>query len=266
MSIYDFDTCEDYLKNVLAAHKHVRGYRTRLSKALSVHPSYITRVLAGATLLTPDQAAGLAEFWALDPRPAEYFHWLVMKARAGNKAMKATADRRLRELRRQDQELDESLSAEKLETQKETDYCLHWLYPAVHILSTIPALAGVAPIARHLGLPEALIANVGENLQKMGLIEIGPGAKLKVTTNSVVLPNRSWMSSLQHRNWRSLCMERLGRPTADEYHYSGVHSLSRKDLEKLHRQVREFLLDVDRTVRTSKEEVAVVLLMDLFDL
>ena len=265
MTVFDFSSSGRVFAAMLEAHKDERGYKTRLAKAATVHPSYVTRIAQGQASITPDQAAALASFWGLRTSEKEYFLWLVLRGRSGDESMVALADERIRQLKKAHDELGSSLPAEKVDPLAENKYYMSWVYSAVHLLSALPGQTA-AQVARRLALPEPVVTAAAGFLDRIGLVKIRGGKLLKTERQNVHLSNESWMASLQHRNWRVASADRIGRPADGDMRYTGVHSLSKPDLEELRRHFREFLLRTDRLVRPSKDETVCVLCMDLFEL
>lgn len=266
LRIFDYSSYEEFFKTVLEVHKNDRGYKSQLAKAIQVHPSYITRILSGTASITPDQASALADFWNLGTDETEYFIWLVLKGRAGDPALKKLAEQKLKSIKKDNDQLGKALSAEKIEINQDGEYYLSWIYSAIHMLLTLPKEQTIPLIAQRLCIPESVAQSAVLTLEKIGLIEFEKNGKMKATKKNIHLSNQSWMAALQHKNWRIAASERIGRPGLDDVHYSGVHSISKKDLEKLRRQIREFLIQVDETVRPSPEETVCVMCLDLFEI
>ena len=266
MTVFGFKTYEAYLKHVIDKNETGRGYKSRLAEAAGVHPSYVTRLLDGTSSLTPDQAAGLCEFWHFDFAEREYFTWLVLKGRAGSAHLREIANARLEKLKEENDELARELPAEQMEVADTNEYYLNWNYSAIHVLATLKKTQTVRGLAERLGLPlEAVKASVSL-LSKMGLIEVKAGGVVTTGRKNVHLSNQNWMAPLQHRNWRIAATERIGRAKSEDLNYTGVHSLSEKDLAELRSRIREFLVQTDRLIRPSPEETACVLAIDLFEI
>lgn len=265
MAVFDFDSFDSYFQEILSAHKKDRGYRTKLAQAAKVHPSYITRIIDGTAQITPDQGAAIADFWGLSSDEKEYFHWLIVKSRAGDPSLRSLAAQRLEELRQQNRELGRSLPAEKMNPAEENAYYMNWIYSAIHILGTVPGMT-VQLAQKRLGIPGPVALAAARTLRDLGMISLGKEGAIRHLKANVHLSNQGWMASMQHRNWRIASMERMGRPGAADVRYTGVHSLSKRDLEKLRRQIQEFLVQTDKLVRPSPEETACALCLDLFEL
>jgi uncharacterized protein (TIGR02147 family) len=266
MDIFRFSNYEDFFQSMADSHHGDRGYRTRLAAAAKVHPSYITRIIQGTVSITPDQAAAFADFWNLSASEKEYFLWLVLKGRSSDASMKKLADEKLAQLRAEYHELENALPAEKINPSEENEYYMNWIYSAVHVFSTLQKSQTPEQIASRLGLSTEVVSGAIQVLIKLGLVELHKGKILRAQKNNVHLSNRSWMAPLQHRNWRIASVDRISRPSTSDVRYTGVHSISKKDLEKLRQQIRDFLIQTDKLVRPSAEETVCVLCLDLFEL
>ncbi len=265
MSAFDFSNYEKFIKDVIQTHSEERGYKTKLANAAKVHPSFITRILDGSSHITPDQAAALAEFWGLQNDEREYFIWLVIKARAADRALIQMADKKLSELKLANEDLSRALPAEKASTSLETEYYMSWIYSAIHMFATLPNIT-LEKLSRRLYLPFSYIKSTTLTLEKLGLVEILKDGTIRATKSNIHLSSQRKMANTQHKNWRIASAERISYASEDDFRYTAVHSLSKKDLEKLKRKIREFLLETDKIIRPSPEEIVCVLCMDLFEL
>jgi len=149
---------------------------------------------------------------------------------------------------------------------KEAFYYLSWLYSAIHMLSTLKQPLTLNQISQRLGLPLPTVASATDVLSQMNLVEITKSGIVRSLQNNIHLSNEHWTASLQHQNWRRYAIERASFPGDEDVRYTGVHSLSKQDLEKLRRQIREFLIRTDRLVRPSEEETVCVLCLDLLEI
>ncbi|MFZ4403756.1 MAG: TIGR02147 family protein [Pseudobdellovibrionaceae bacterium] len=266
MSIYTYSNSEDYFKNILKSHRSDHGYKTKLAKVIQVHPSYITKVCKGSALLNPDQACSLADFWGLNADEKEYFLWLTFKTRAAQPAFKKIVEQKLLQIKEQKNNLADMLPAEKVNPNQDSEYYISWIYSAVHMLLTLQTPPSLEMISRRLSIKLETVQSAVTHLLRMGLVEKKSGEAYRASQKNMHLSNKNWLASLHHRNWRSFTSERISRMQMDLVTYTSVHSLSKKDLEKLKRQIHEFLLQTDQLVRPSPEETACVLCIDLAEL
>ncbi|RYZ76103.1 MAG: DUF4423 domain-containing protein, partial [Proteobacteria bacterium] len=191
---------------------------------------------------------------------------LVLKGRAADPAIRKMADEKLKKLKQSNEDLGSSLPAEKIRPADDSEYYLNWIYSAVHMLLTLQKDQSILQISQRLGVSDVVVKSVLQGLQKMGLAAPKNSNTYRATKKNIHLGNRNWMASLQHRNWRIASTERIGRPGSEDLRYTGVHSLSKKDLDRLRDQLREFFVNTDKLVRPSAEETVAVLCVDLFEL
>lgn len=263
MSVYEHPNYTDILRERLQSGD--RGYQNRLAKAAQVHPSYLSRVLSGKVHLNPEQGFRLAQFWGLTEQERDYFETLILLARAGDPGYRAQLEQRAKAAREEALELQNRLSATPQETGEGNLYYVHWLYSALHILLTIPSLQTASALAKRLLLPMALVEAHLRQLEDLGLVR-PKGGQWETTDKNVILSRNNWMARLQHSNWRVKNLERLGRSAPEDISYTGVHSLSKADLEKLRARLREFFVETDSLIRPSREETVAIFCADLYEL
>jgi uncharacterized protein (TIGR02147 family) len=263
MTIFGFDNYLEYLQSFLKDNHDKRGIHARLAKAGGMHPSYLSRILSGVIHLTPDQAAGLCEYWGLDRDDTIYFLLLVDHARAGTPRLKKILAEELKTLRDKHQDLGQQLMADKVDTQKENIYYSAWFYSAVHVLLTIPIYRTEAALADRLGLAIQETKQILETLAELGLVK-KENSTWSPTKANIHLANQSWMASIHHSSWRVRSAQRIQFRDPHELHYTGVHSLSRKDFKVIKELLMKSLVDVDRIIRPSKEEELYCLTLDWF--
>ena len=244
-----------------------RGYRTKMAKALNVHPSYITRIVSEAALISPDQAIALSKFWGFSELQTEYFFWLVMVARASIPSMRSFAQENVAKLRIQLSELGSDLQTEILNDAEHIEYYSSWTYAAVHMFLTLNTPPSVEEIAKRLGIADNTVRAIINYLQQKSLIEFSKNSsQIRTKKESVHLSNKSTLASRQHQNFRLLGTNRVGQPGLQDVRYSGFHTLSKGDLNKLRDHIRQFLVEIDRTVRPSSPEIVFAITLDAFEL
>lgn len=263
MSIFEHASYIDVLREYLQIGD--RGYQNRLAKAAQVHPSYFSRVLSEKVHLSPEQGFRLAQFWGLTEQERDYFENLILMARAGDPGYRAQLERRVKTARADALELQNRLSATPQETGEGNIYYVHWLYSALHILLTVPGFQSASALAKRLLLPVGVVEAHLRQLAELGLVRL-KGTHWEVTDKNVILSRANWMARLQHSNWRVKNLERLGGSFPNDISYTGIHSLSRADLEKLRARLREFFVETDALVRPSREETVAVFCADLYEL
>lgn len=273
--VFEFD---DYKAFILAyiesAPNGGRGVRRRLSQAAGCQVAYISHVLAGDKHLSPEQAEAVARFFHLREEELDFFLLLVQLARAGTLQLKNQVLRQIEFRKREFQEVKKRLRInEEISPIDQALYYSSWHFQAIHSLFTIPEFqtnhqSGTsieALIAIRLSLDIERVHEVLTFLLEKGLIEKRQKS-FHVSEKQIHLPRTSPLISKLHSNWRVRTLGALDRIRADDYHYSGLVTLSHDDA----RRVREILMkaleaSID-VVKPSKEEKICVLAMDFFEL
>ena len=261
MNVYNFDDYLVFLSDVLQQNKGNRGFHARLAEAAGMHPSYLSRILHGSIHLTPDQAAGLCDFWGFNRDEAHYFLGLVNLARAGSPALKKILKAEIQSLKEKQEDLGERLPAEKMDLQKENLYYSAWYNCAVHVLLTIPGFRTETAISEKLLLPKDQARKILESLERLGFVRREKNQWLP-TKDNVHLSNHSWMAAVHHLNWRTKITDQIQFRRNEDLHYTGVHSLSRSDFKKIKERLLQCLVEIDKTIRPSTEEELCCLLVD----
>jgi uncharacterized protein (TIGR02147 family) len=261
MNVFTYASYITYLKDKIFSESEVRGYHAKISKEAGLHPSYLSRVISEATHLTPEQAAGLCYFWKFDKDQTSYYMLLVHHARAGTALLKKFIEEDIQALRNKYNNLGERLPAEKMNLQTENIYYSAWYYSAIHTLLMIPEYQTETALIKKLNFSSIEIGKILTQLESLNLIKKS-GSKWITTKNNIHLSNQSWMAAVHHVNWRTKITDKIQFRNPDDLHYTGLHSLSKKDVIKIKNILMDTLVEVDRTIRPSKEEEICYLMMD----
>lgn len=266
--LFETDDYRAVLKRKLSQEGSTRGYRTSLAKAAGCQLAYISHVLAGHAEFTPDQAAGLCDFWNFDELQSEYFLTLTHIARAGSPRLLARLHKRLNDLRRENRKTQGSrLSHETYDPERVVEYYLDWAVCGVHACLMVPGLNDTKKICERLGLEEPRINQALRLLQDLGFA-VREGASWKATTRFFHASDENKFARLHHRNWREQSVEAMNRvPTPKEnLHYTAIHSLSREDLNKIRALIKDLITQSHTLVRASGEETLACVAIDWFEL
>ncbi len=259
-----FDYVE-ILTDKLKQNEHIRGYQGLLAKAAGAHASYFSRVLQEEVLLTLDQAASLSEFWKLNYEEAQFFLCLVSYKRAANSSLKEILKRRIEELRARQEDLATRFSRNSPPLSGNlTVYYSAWYFSAIHIALTVPNLRSVAALAKRFALEPKLVEMVLATLEGLGLAKKNSKNEWVTLVFDLHLNHAEYFSSTHHAHWRMLAANKVFQPSENALHYSGVHSLSRKDFVKIRRQLVDEITHVRNKVASSAEEEVVSFALDWY--
>lgn len=267
LNIFQFEAYRPYLRAVIDENKGRRGYQRLLAQAAGCHTSYFSQVMNSHIQLTPDQAAGLAQFWDMDEAQTEYFLGLVHLDRAGSPALKLHLTKRLKVLREKNVRLTDRIGAPSsvLGIEAQAMYYSTWYYAAIHMLVSIPAFRTAENLAKQLSLPLGVIKTALENLATMGLVQQGPSEWIP-TAKIIHISDRSPLNASNHAHWRQLATLRIQEGRAGETHYSACYALSHADYKKLREEVLALVAQSRAIVGPSQEETAAIFTVDLFQL
>jgi uncharacterized protein (TIGR02147 family) len=220
-------------------------------------------VLSHQAHLTPEQAAGLAEFWKLKPLERDLFLELVHHGRAGTSQLKQMLQDKIERLRIDLQQLEALIEVKQNQFDRALYYS-HWRYAAVHMLCSIEQFQTAPAIAKKLGLDIGLVDKTLHELAASGVIQEQAGIWHPVHWN--VHADKESAELWHHLfNWRQKALENY--KTSDEgVHYTGVHSLSKADYQKLRQMVLDFIAQSNALVKPSKEEELACVNLDFFQL
>lgn len=264
MKIFTFRDYREYIRFKIEENRATRGYQSMLADAAGCQRSFLSQVLNSHVQLTPDHAAGMARHWGLSEDEGDYFLLLVQHARATSPHLKQRLEKKMRDLREAGEDLSHRLKdARQLVGQQEVAYYSAWYLSAVHTLLSIPEFRTEKAISQRLNLPLALVQSALGTLESLDLVQ-RRGAAWAVKRFDLHLGNRSLFAANYHCNWRQKAIIRIQEQHAEDIHYTGVHTLSRKDLERVKELIRECIERAREVIAPSPEEELICFSVDLF--
>ncbi len=264
MSVFSFDDYKKFIESQIRDHAQVRGYKTDLATGAGCQRSFFSQMLHGHVHLTPDHAAGLSYFFEMNEREREYFMELVHLARASTKALREMTQRKLLELRKQNEDL--ALRFKKANPVNEAEQLLYyssWHWSAIHIALTIPTYQEASSLSRLLNLKPEFVEQSLSTLKELGYVE-RLGKKWVASQKLIHLPKLSALTSMNHSNWRARAVANSQLQGESSVHYTAVCSLSQSDFIKLKDMVLQFLDQTRSIIEPSKEEELACLNLDWF--
>lgn len=263
-NLFSFEDYKDFIRHQIAENSKLRGYQGRLAEGAGCQRSFLSQVLNGSVHLTPDHAAGMVVFWQLDDYATEYFIELVHYSRAATPRLKQISLKRLRGLRKKQENLSERLRQPALDPGKDALlYYSNWYWAALHLLCGVKAFQTFPEIARRLDLPAPLIQKCLHELSEMGLIE-KKGDRWLITQRSLHNPTDSPNTWRHHMNWRQRALADATQPEENSVHYSGLHTLSVHDYARLKKNVHQWIDESRKLIQPSSPEELICLNIDLF--
>jgi transcriptional regulator with XRE-family HTH domain len=266
ISVFNYLSYRDYLKNWLETAIPRRGQLARLSESANIHKTTLSQILSGAKELSLEQAQRVAQFFSLNFEETGYFILLVNHTRAGSAELREHFQKQLNQMQKNQQQVKSRVSqTRKLNNEERAIYYSTWIYSAVRNLSAIPVFQRPAAIAKRLNLDPAPINLVIQFLLKHGLcVEknggIVPGPQM------THLEADSPLVSRRHGNWRIKAMER--HPQLDpgnELAYTAPMTLSAADAFRVRSLLLDLIEKTDKIVGPSPSEKLYCMGLDWFE-
>src|SRR5437016_3714585 len=139
MSPFEFKEYKSFVRWKIDGNRGIRGYQSQLARAAGCSRSFLSQVLGRDIDLTRDHAAGLGEFWSLDPLQFEYFLTLVDLSRVRSEHLRNHLERKLARIRGDHSNLSKRLGKEAIDgARAELIYYSSWTYGAIHMLLCVP--------------------------------------------------------------------------------------------------------------------------------
>lgn len=265
--IFEFDDYKAYLREVEAQRASLeRGFRTRLAEVLGCRNAYVSHVLNQGADFSLEQGLKIGTFLNLSASERKFFLLLIELGRAGTEELKAHFKAEIAEMRAKHLNLSERVGeATTLSVEAQSTYYSHWIYAAIHMLTTLSSQRDVSTIASSLRLPIESVRSALVFLTSVGLV-YEKGGKLYAGTAQVHLGKNSPQIRQHHTNWRLAAIDSLVHLHRNDVHYSTVSTLSLKDAGRLRAQFAEQIEKYVKTVKDSKEEAMYGFNLDFYSL
>jgi uncharacterized protein (TIGR02147 family) len=260
----------DYKKFLLGwierAPHQGRGLRKQLADAIACQTPFITHVLGGDYHLSLEQAEATGRWLGLNIAETEFFLLLVMKQRAGTKALEAVILKQIAERRANETVLKKRLNIkDKMSAEDQMIYYSNWHYAALHMACLIPELQTVAALEKHFRLDLPQIMNALEFLTEHKMIE-EHRSRYRVLRPVLHLEKESALMAQHHTQWRLKAVETFLSKKNTDLFFSGVMSLSKDDYEWTRERLSQLLEEVVARLKDSKDETIACFNFDLFEI
>lgn len=264
--ILEFQSYKDILMDRLAKMEAKGANKSRLAKAAGCHPSFLSQVLNSHVHLTPDHAAGIVSYFGFSEMEEDYFMLLLDLERAGTENLRRRIRSKIRDLKTNQKDLSKVLKHEKIsDDRNRATYYSSWLYPAIHIAVSIPEFKTELSLAKKFKLPDFVVRNCLNNLEKMGLLRNEEG-QWQQEEKFLHLPQNSPLIGVHHSHWRQKAVQAMQYKQDSNLHYSVVVAVSEADLSRLHSMLVQFVDEAKQVIGPSKEESLACINLDLFRL
>lgn len=263
-SVFEYHSYKKYIQAYVKGLGEPWGYWNKVAAAMNCQPSYLSRCLKDKTHLTVDQVLALCQFWSLIQEETEYLIHLLEKDRAATPAAQKFFQGKLEDLKNQNENLKQRLKRSSLEEpQDQSLYYSHWLWMAVHFATSIPSLQTLEALSQRFNSPKEQILPILEKLKAMSLVS-KTGDRWSFHSGEFHLGKDSPLITHHHSNWRGRALNDSQNPNSKGIHYSAVHTLSKRDYEKLKAMLVQFIDDTRKVIEPSPEEEIIAINLDIF--
>ena len=266
LNLFQYSSYLDWMIAITEKNQDQRGYHKAMSAAAGCQPSFLSQVFRSKTHLTPDQAAGLSDFWAFSADETEYFLSLVHYERSGSKKYRHILKQKLDSLKQSNALVSKRLQHQgTIELELQTRYYSDWYWAVIHIMTSVPKFQDPARIAAALGLDLDHVVKVLKELRTMNLVQ-QDGHKWRIGINQLHLDRSSPFNIMNQKNFRQFAQNSLSRDKPDDLHFCAVYGLSVKSYQTIREMLLNFMSAANREVLDSKEEQAACLALDFISL
>ncbi len=267
ISVFEYFDYKVYLEALESQRAQFqKGFRSRLSEALECQNAYVSQILNTHANFSLEQGLKVATFLKLGENEVRYFMLLIEFARASTRELKEFFKSDLALLREKHLNIRERVpQAKTLSFENQSIYYSSWVYPSIHILTTIPGFGTVSKLANTLKISDEFVKQVVLFLISTDLI-IERSGELKPGSTQIHLGKDSSFIRQHHSNWRVAAIQSLNADYEKDIHYSTVSSLSFQDAEKLKSKLVKVIQEYVEVVEPSKEETLYNFNLDFYSL
>ena len=263
MTVYTASSIRAFVKQKLAAE---RGLRQRLLASLGCQSSFLSQVFADKSHFSLEQGYRICGFFQLGVAETKFFLTMLQKEKSGSLALASFFQSQLDDLREEHARISNHVGTKVLMTPEvAARYYSNWYYAAIHILVAFDHINSKDDLYHYLRLPMNVISVAVEFLETYGFVQ-NVGGNLTIGTMHVHVDDRSPFISRHHLNWRQKATSIVEQNRSDNFHYTNIMGISRRDAEFIRGKVLELVQTIEPIVKDSDVERPYVLIQDFFQL
>jgi uncharacterized protein (TIGR02147 family) len=264
--LYSFGNYRNYLRKAFSGIGEHRGRRILLAEELGCQTSFLSQVLTDRAHLSLEHAIKTSRFLNHSDDESRFFILLIEKEKAGSVLLEKHFEKQLLEIKLRRQEIKDRIQVvSDITPEDQMHYYSAWYYAAIHIFVALPGLNTLNEITKRLRLSAKVVKEALEFLETRGFILKEKG-EFRIGSKRIHLSRGSPMLSKHHTNWRMQAINSVDGEAESDLHYSAILGISKTDQEKFKEKLLALLAEFEPIVKSSKEEIPVVMLMDLFEI
>lgn len=267
MKIFEYSDYKKCINDLVARMpRKGRGQYSKMAGYLGINSVVVSQIFRGNRDLSLEQAFLLAKFFGFQKLEKEYFMVLVQKAKASQHELKSYFDEKLKEIKKQSQDLKTVVVMNKeLDDEAKYQFYSQWYYSAIRLSTLLPSNDNVESIAENLELPLARVKEVVDFLLQHELI-IQKNNKLKIGPQKTHIGADSPFVVRHHTNWRLQGLQNMEDLKDTEMFYTGPMVLSYNMLAELKQKIVDLITEMNTKIKDAKDETLACLNIDLFEM
>lgn len=264
-NIFDFDDYKAYLLQKIASlPRRGRGFRLQIAEFIHCQKPFVSQVLKGDSHFSLEQGDRINRLLQHDQEESQYFLFLIEFARAGTESLREFFRLQLASISEKRLLLKNRIKSDgEISEAEKSKYYSSWIYGAIRVATTIPKLRSRTALARTLALPEEILLDALQFLEKSGIIE-RKGDEYFPASFNLHLGSDSSLIARHHTNWRLRTLDAITREKPSDLHFSGVVSISKKDATRIKSIFVDAIERSQEVVKESPEEELFVVCTDFY--
>lgn len=265
LNIFEFSDYRVYLNAWLVAVKAKKTFNlTRLAEIASVHPTFLSHILAGTKHLSLEQATLISTHLEHTKLEQDYFMILINLDRAGNEPLRKYWLEKKSQIESQKNKLGQRFDKHRLLTQEQkAEFYSSWIYVAVWASTAIEDKQSISQIADRFKITREQAESVVMFLTEVGMCVEKEGY-FSINESHVHVPNESFFVTKHHMNWRMKAIQKMDTRTENELFFTSPMSIAKKDFTLIREKVTRMIKEIVDTAKVSEAEEVVCLNIDFF--
>lgn len=256
---------KEYIKDLLSQPGVVRGYQSKMAKAMNCQAAYLSQVLRGKVDLTEDHGLKLTQFLKLNDLESDYFLILLRMGRAVTKELKNYLEERRVELLTHRDDLKNKVGAKSARDTEAflSRYFSSWIPLTLHIATSSAHFQSIEALAQRFNLDESVVKENLFFLEKYHLVERS-GTQWKFSGESIHLPKTSALSEPFQVSLRTQVIKSIQHKSVNDLHFSSVFTIDKKSYSDILEICNRAIEDSHKVIHQSGTEEVYALSLDLF--
>lgn len=234
-----------------------RGEIVKLAEFVRVHPTFVSKVLAGSKEFNMEQSFAVANFLELTTMERKYFLLLVQKDRAGTKELRDYYKSELEEIKKSLLMVSNRLKEHRsLSEEDRAIFYSSWLYLGVQLYCSIGSGKKLEDVCAYFSMGRQKALGILTFLNNKNLV-IEEKGRYRLGTQHTHLPSDSPFIIRHHMNWRTKGLQGHESLSSEELAFTAPMSIAKKDFDVIREKVMTCIKEsIDVAKASEAEEVA----------